>query len=199
MGTLFLARDNRLERLAAIKTIPPASVADHHMRARFLREVRVASPIMPPYVATVLDVVPVGEQLFRVMEYIEGLRLDKEAKSREIPLAEKLRLAAEIAEALTAVHEHGLVHRDVKPSKVMATPQGHVKLLDFGSARQVPERVVAPEPVAEVAETAETASDTLMSQGAVCFDQHRFDDAVAACGEAAGGLRAAGTTGRSRR
>jgi len=64
MGTLYLARDNRLERLVAIKTIPPESVADHHMRARFLREVRVASTIMHPYVATVLDVVTVDGQLF---------------------------------------------------------------------------------------------------------------------------------------
>ncbi|MCU0231388.1 MAG: serine/threonine-protein kinase [Acidobacteria bacterium] len=169
MGALYLARDNRLERLVAIKTIPPETVADEHLRARFLREVRVASTLVHPYIATVFDVATVDDRLFLVMEYIEGRRLDEELASREIALAERLQLAAEIAEALAAVHEHGLVHRDLKPSNLMVTPQGHVKLLDFGIAR-VAATAGPPVPESDIATTqatAPTASEVLTIGGAI--------------------------------
>jgi serine/threonine protein kinase len=141
MGEVFLGWDTRLEKSVAVKALRRDLVEDPRSRERFVREARYACRVQHPFVCSVLDVVEDREELFLVMEHVEGLRLD-DVITMERPSVDRVRdLAIEIAEALGAIHEAGLVHRDLKPSNVMVTGDGHVKVMDFGVARlSVPQR-----------------------------------------------------------
>jgi len=136
MGHVYRARDDRLKRDVAVKVLPPNLLSDDTASKRFIREARVASRLVHPYVATVFDVIEEGEELFLVMELIEGKRLSTLLREDQPPPEERLRWALEIAEALSSIHRTGLVHRDIKPGNVMITPDSHVKVMDFGLARQ---------------------------------------------------------------
>ncbi len=103
--------------------------------ARFLREARSASALNHPNIVTIHDLVRDGDEQFLVMEYVEGRTLEQLVHGRGLPLNESLRIASQIADALSAAHGAGIVHRDLKPSNVMLTPSGAVKLLDFGLAK----------------------------------------------------------------
>jgi len=161
MGQVFLAKDTRLDRMVAVKAINPERLEDAEARARFVREAEVASSLVHPYVATVFDVLQKDDHTYLVMEHIEGRRLRDAIKDDDLVLDERLRVGGEIAEALSAIHDHGLIHRDLKPSNVMLTEGGHVKVLDFGLARRS-EPVVPAEPSDED----ETISAPLTRPGA---------------------------------
>ncbi|MCU0222491.1 MAG: protein kinase [Acidobacteria bacterium] len=160
MGEVFLARDTRLDRPVAIKAVHPDLLARPDVRARFVREARIAASIVNPFVATVFDVLEQEDRTFLVMEYLEGRSLADAERDGSVGIDQRLAWCAELADALRAVHEHGLVHRDVKPTNVIVTSSGHVKLLDFGLARAAS---VSPVPDS----TAATADESLTHHGAV--------------------------------
>ncbi len=160
MGEVFLAQDTRLHRPVAIKVVHPELLARQDVRARFLREARVAASIVNPFVATVFDVLEADGNTYLVMEYLEGRTLMEAGKDPSIGMDQRLAWCEELAEALRAVHEHGLVHRDVKPGNVIVSGSGHVKLLDFGLARP-------SAPASAIGSTAETADDSLTRHGTI--------------------------------
>ena len=137
MGEVHLARDERLDRRVAIKALPAHLVADPIARERLRREAVASASLDHPFICKVFEVGESGPASYIVMEYVEGQTLHRRLASGPLPFAECLRIAGEIADALEAAHGNHLVHRDLKPANVMLTPQGHVKVMDFGLARQV--------------------------------------------------------------
>jgi TolB-like protein len=138
MGTVFRARDERLERDVAVKILRAGVREDPDARKRFRREASALSRLSHPSISTVLDFDSENGTEFLVLELVEGKRLDEMLGSGPLPEDEALRIGIEIAEALAAAHEEGVIHRDLKPANVMVTPRGGLKLLDFGLALLAP-------------------------------------------------------------
>lgn len=134
MGEVYEARDTRLGRTVAIKVLPEDLADDPARRARFEREARAVSQLAHPHVCTLYDVGEAEGLHFLVLEHCEGETLAGRLERGALPLAETLRVGAEIAEALDAAHRQGVTHRDLKPANVVLTSSG-AKLLDFGLAR----------------------------------------------------------------
>ncbi len=137
MGEVYRARDTRLGRAVALKTIPAPIAHDPTRRARLEREAQALSAISHAHVCALYDIGEHDGLLFLVMELVEGEPLETRLRRGPMPYAEVLRAAIQLADALEEAHGRGLVHRDLKPSNVKLTPAG-VKLLDFGLARPVP-------------------------------------------------------------
>ena len=137
MGSVYLATHVRLGRRAALKVIAPEFAHDDDFRARFLREARLAASLDHPHVIPVYDAGEVGGVLFIAMRYVQGSTLQQVlGDAGPLPVAETVRVAEQVGSALDAAHAAGLVHRDVKPANVLlAEPDGHVYLCDFGLAK----------------------------------------------------------------
>jgi Tol biopolymer transport system component len=135
MGEVFRARDTRLNRDVALKLLPDAFAADHDRLARFRREAQVLASLNHPHVAAIYGLEESDGHLALVLELVEGQTLDARLRRGPIPIAECLAIAGQIAEGLEAAHERGIIHRDLKPANVKITPDGSVKLLDFGLAK----------------------------------------------------------------
>jgi hypothetical protein len=134
MGEVYRALDTRLERTVAIKVLPEHLSSDPQRRERFQREAKTISGFSHPNICALYDI---GEQngiRYLVLEYIEGESLADRLRKGPLPIAEALKIGAEIAAALDAAHRHGIIHRDLKPANVMLTKTG-AKLLDFGLAK----------------------------------------------------------------
>ncbi len=134
MGEVYRAKDTRLDRLVAIKVLPGHLSTDPALRERFDREARAISSLSHPHICALYDVGHQDGVDYLVMEFLEGESLAERLKGEPLPPEEVLRLGAQIAEALSAAHRAGVVHRDLKPGNVMLTRDG-VKLLDFGLAK----------------------------------------------------------------
>ena len=134
MGEVYKARDTRLNRTVAIKVLPPALAADPQFRERFDREARTISQVEHPNICALYDVGEHGGTAYLVMQYLEGETLAQRIAKGALPLGEGIRIATEIADALTKAHGAGVIHRDLKPGNVMLTSTG-AKLLDFGIAK----------------------------------------------------------------
>ncbi|MGA8619901.1 MAG: serine/threonine-protein kinase [Candidatus Sulfotelmatobacter sp.] len=143
MGIVYKARDPKINRVVAVKTISLAGQApeeEQEYRERFFREAEAAGRLSHPGIVTVFDVgeEPETRAPYIVMEFVAGQSLDKLLSSREdhkLPPEEALELALEIAEALDCAHGQGVVHRDVKPANILLTEDGHAKIADFGIAK----------------------------------------------------------------
>jgi serine/threonine protein kinase len=135
MGEVYKAVDTRLGRSVAIKILAHPFAADATSRQRFEREAKAISSLNHPHICTLYDVGSHDGLEFLVMEHLEGETLSERLGQRALPLAETLRCAIEMADALEAAHERGIIHRDFKPANVMLTSDGAVKLLDFGIAK----------------------------------------------------------------
>src|SRR5438093_543373 len=136
MGEVYRARDPRMGREVAIK------VSAERFSDRFEREVHAVAALNHPNICHVYDVGP----NYLVMELVEGPTLAGRIASGAIPLEESLAIARQIAEALEAAHEKGIVHRDLKPANVKITPEGVVKVLDFGLAKMAEQTTAAENP-----------------------------------------------------
>lgn len=130
MGEVYLARDSKLDRLVALKILPWHFVADGERSTRFQREARALSTLNHPNLITVYEVGEADGLHFIAMEYVEGQTLS--ALREKLSLRELLSIVAQVAEALSAAHQSGIVHRDVKPENVMVRADGYAKVLDFG-------------------------------------------------------------------
>jgi Tol biopolymer transport system component len=139
MGEVYRAVDETLGREVAIKVLPPDLVADAQRRARFEREARMLATLNHPHVAAIYGVHDVDGMRALVLELVEGEtlaeRIARASNSAPIPIAEAIGIARQIADALDAAHEKGIVHRDLKPANIKITPDGVVKVLDFGLAK----------------------------------------------------------------
>ena len=136
MGEIYRARDPRLGREAAIKVLPPAYASDPESLKRFEKEARAASALNHPNIVTVYEVGQSESVSFIAMELVEGKNLRELLAGGALPLRKVLEIGGQIADGLAAAHARGLVHRDLKPQNVMVTPEGRVKILDFGLAKQ---------------------------------------------------------------
>jgi predicted Ser/Thr protein kinase len=137
MGEVYQARDTRLDRTVAIKVLPARAAADRESRERFEREARAISALNHPHICTLHDVGRHEGTDFLVMEYIDGDTLAATIRLGPLAVVDAMRTARQIAEALEAAHEHGIVHRDLKPANIKITPDGQVKVLDFGLAKAI--------------------------------------------------------------
>jgi eukaryotic-like serine/threonine-protein kinase len=135
MGEVYRARDGKLNREVAIKVLPAAFAADADRLARFQREAQVLASLNHPHVASIYGLEKAGDVEALVLELVEGETLAERIARGPLPVDEALEVARQIADALEAAHEKGIVHRDLKPANVKITPQGKVKVLDFGLAK----------------------------------------------------------------
>jgi serine/threonine protein kinase len=134
MGEVYRARDTRLGRTVAVKILPAGVAADPQLKARFEREARAIAALAHPHICMLHDVGEEDGQAFLVMEHLVGRTLADRLEEGPLSLAEALEVATEVAGALAAAHEQGVVHRDLKPGNVMLTKTG-ARLLDFGLAQ----------------------------------------------------------------
>jgi TolB-like protein/Tfp pilus assembly protein PilF len=134
MGDVYRARDPRLEREVAIKAIRPTTIDDGDARARLWREARAAASVNHPSICQIFDVGETADDIFIVMELLDGEPLANRLRDGAMPLDQTVSVTLGVLDALTALHARGIVHRDLKPSNVFLTAGG-VKLLDFGLAR----------------------------------------------------------------
>ncbi|HXV61703.1 MAG TPA: protein kinase, partial [Vicinamibacteria bacterium] len=137
MGEVYRARDTKLDRDVAVKTLPESFASDPERVSRFEREAKVLATLNHPHIAQVYAVEETLNGSVIVMELVEGDDLSTRLSRGVLPAAEALALARQIAEALEAAHERGIVHRDLKPANVKVTPEGNIKILDFGLAKNV--------------------------------------------------------------
>ena len=133
MGEVYLARDSKLDRLVALKTLRWHFVADKERSNRFQREARALSALNHPNLVTVYEVGEANSLHFIAMEYVEGQTLS--SLREKLSLRELLSIVAQVAEALAAAHQAGVVHRDIKPENIMVRHDSYVKVLDFGLAK----------------------------------------------------------------
>jgi eukaryotic-like serine/threonine-protein kinase len=144
MGEVYLAQDTKLDRKVALKILP-AEVAAHPDRMkRFVQEAKTASALNHPNIITIYEVEQIDSVNFIATEFIDGETLRQRMRSLPMKLSEVLDVAAQIASALAAAHEAGIIHRDIKPENIMLRKRdGYVKVLDFGLAKLIEQRPVA--------------------------------------------------------
>jgi serine/threonine protein kinase/Tol biopolymer transport system component len=135
MGEVYQAKDRKLGRDVAIKVLPEEFAKDADRVARFQREAKLLASLNHPNIGAIYGLEESAGTNFLVLELIEGDTLADRIKTGPIPVEESLKLALQIAEALEAAHEKGVIHRDLKPANIKVTPDGKVKVLDFGLAK----------------------------------------------------------------
>src|SRR5213595_434913 len=135
MGEVYLARDDRLRRKLALKLLPEHLTADETQLSRFKTGARAASALNHPNILTVYEIGAEGDRQFIATEFVEGVTLRASLACGRINPHAALEIAVQVASALAAAHEAGVVHRDIKPENIMLRPDGYVKVLDFGIAK----------------------------------------------------------------
>jgi hypothetical protein len=135
MGEVFRAHDTKLKRDVAIKALPQQFSGDPERVARFQREAEVLASLNHANIASIYDFEEAGDARFLILELVEGETLAQAIARGPMPLDEALRITAQICEAIEAAHAKNVIHRDLKPANIKLTPEGNVKLLDFGLAR----------------------------------------------------------------
>src|ERR1700736_3990688 len=161
MGEVYRAKDTRLDRIVAIKVLPPHLADRAELRERFEREAKAISSLNHPHICTLHDVGHQDGIDYLVMEYVEGETLATRLAKGPLPLEQVLQYAIEIADALDKAHRKGVTHRDLKPGNVMLTKSGS-KLLDFGLAK-LREDSAPPTPLSQLP----TRKDPITAQGTI--------------------------------
>ena len=142
MGEVYRARDTKLRRDVAIKILPQVFTSDQERLARFERESRMLAALNHPHIGAIYGVEDADSVHALVLELVEGDTLAERLRRGSVPVAEALAIARQIADALESAHEKGIVHRDLKPANIKITPDGNVKVLDFGLAKATPNDAV---------------------------------------------------------
>ena len=135
MGAVYKARDTHLERLAALKVLPPDKMADTERKRRFSQEAKAASALNHPNIITIYDIAADSGVDYIAMEFVEGRTLEAMLASGPLRITDVVKYARQMADGLAAAHAAGILHRDLKPANVMVREDGIVKLLDFGLAK----------------------------------------------------------------
>jgi serine/threonine-protein kinase len=135
MGRVYKVRNVISDRVEAMKILLPNLAASQDLAERFLREIKVLATLDHPNIAALRTALTVNNQLIMIMEYVEGVTLAQRLEQGALPTAEALDDVDQVLAALSYAHGRGVIHRDIKPSNMMVTPQGVVKLMDFGIAR----------------------------------------------------------------
>src|SRR3954453_440759 len=166
MGEVYRARDERLNRVVALKVLPKSVVADADRRRRFIQEAQLASALQHPNIVTIFDIgCSADGSDYLAMERIVGRTLDAVIDGKALRVADVLRYGAQIADALAAAHAAGIVHRDLKPANILVTESGQVKILDFGLATLVHNGLVmaaSEDDTRTVAAPVETSAGTIL-------------------------------------
>jgi class 3 adenylate cyclase/tetratricopeptide (TPR) repeat protein len=145
MGVVYRARDRRLERIVALKFLPPHMSSDESAKERFLVEAQAAAALDHPNICTIYEAGETDDgQLFLAMPYYDGETLKRRLQGGALPLDEALRIALQVARGLARAHELGIVHRDIKPANLMLTSEELVKIVDFGVAKLARADVTRP-------------------------------------------------------
>jgi serine/threonine protein kinase len=135
MGVVYRAHDTKLDRTVAIKSIPPELVGSSTARVRFRREAKLLASLNNPNIAVIHEIIEGEKSGYLVLEYVPGQTLSERIAHEPLELEEALLISQQIAEAVLAAHQKGIVHRDLKPGNIKITPEGKVKVLDFGLAK----------------------------------------------------------------
>ena len=136
MGVVYLARDTKLKRSVAVKSIPVTLAGDSTARMRFRREAELLASLNHPNIAVIHDIMEQdGGAGYLVLEYVPGETLAERITREPLKLKEALSISQQIAEAISVAHKKGIIHRDLKPGNIKITPDGRVKVLDFGLAK----------------------------------------------------------------
>ncbi len=136
MGVVYLAHDTKLDRSVAVKSIPAELQASSTAQARFKREAKLLASLNHPNIAAIHDIIEQDESaVYLILEYVPGETLAQRIAREPLKLEEALSIGRQVAEAVSAAHEKSIVHRDLKPGNIMITPEGGVKVLDFGLAK----------------------------------------------------------------
>src|SRR3970040_2420196 len=135
MGVVYKAEDLKLGRAVALKFLPSHLIESEEHKAPFLNEARAAALLDHPNICTVYEIDEANGQTFLAMACLAGQTLKQMIATQPLPLQGALGLALRIGHGLQASHEKGIVHRDIKPANIMITPQGQVKIMDFGLAQ----------------------------------------------------------------
>ncbi|MHC4175357.1 MAG: protein kinase domain-containing protein, partial [Planctomycetota bacterium] len=136
MGVVYLARDTKLKRSVAVKSMPVELQADSTARTRFRREAELLASLNHPNIAVIHEIIEQEEGAsYLVLEYVPGQTLAQRIAHKPLKLQDVLSIGQQVAEAVSAAHEKGVVHRDLKPGNIKITPDGRVKVLDFGLAK----------------------------------------------------------------
>jgi serine/threonine-protein kinase len=144
MGEVYRARDIRLARDVALKVLPQGVASNPERLSRFRREAQVLAALNHPNIAAIYGLEEPGLTTALVLELVEGPTLADRLRGGALPLEEALPIARQVAEALEAAHEKGILHRDLKPANIKVTPAGQVKVLDFGLAKMLGDDSAAP-------------------------------------------------------
>ena len=135
MGIVYKAEDTKLERPVALKFLAAHLLEDEEARERFTREAKAAAALDHPNICTIHEIDEANGQTFLAMAYVEGQTVKEKIAERPLKLDEALDIAIQTTQGLQAAHEKGIVHRDIKSANLMVTPQGQVKIMDFGLAQ----------------------------------------------------------------
>ena len=162
MGEVYRAKDRKLGRDVAIKVLPEEFARDADRVARFQREAKLLASLNHPNIAAIHGLEEFGGTNFLVLELVEGETLADHVRRGPIPVEEALKIALQIAEALEAAHDKGVIHRDLKPANIKITPEGKVKVLDFGLAK-----AYAGEPADMNLSNSPTLSNAATQQGVI--------------------------------
>src|SRR5688572_19524906 len=149
MGEVYRARDTRLGRIVALKVLPAKFTADAERLARFESEARMLASLNHPHIGAIFGLEDAAGIPALVLEFVDGETLAERLRRGPIALHDALRIADQIADALDAAHRKGIIHRDLKPANVKVTPDGVVKVLDFGLAKAAGCGVISPQDLSQ--------------------------------------------------